>query len=206
MRRAAVCAVVVAILAGACARPPAPSIRDDAFLPYVEVSTTGVATRQANGEPASAYLFARRDRATGTVSTHALIGLSYFQKLNRHYEIVRNSNTQALPMKRLEGSSGFAARFASLGPADPQGRSLRAFDLERRLFRYPCSYLIYSDEFDALPPVAKRAIYGRLADVLSGRDRSGGASRLSLADRRAIVEILQATKRDLPDDFRTALP
>ncbi|MFN8058643.1 MAG: hypothetical protein U0Q12_05710 [Vicinamibacterales bacterium] len=107
---------------------------------------------------------------------------------------------------RIEGSSGFAARFASLGPADPQGRSLRAFDLERRLFRYPCSYLIYSDEFDALPPVAKRAIYGRLADVLSGRDRSGGASRLSLADRRAIVEILQATKRDLPDDFRTALP
>src|SRR5690606_22475603 len=34
---------------------------------------------------------------------------------------------------RIEGTSGFAEHFASRGPRDAQGRSLRDLDLERRL-------------------------------------------------------------------------
>lgn len=62
--------------------------------------------------------------------------------------------------------------------------------------RYPCSYLIYSPVFEALPAAAKAAIYTRLSDVLTGRDRSARYRHLSAIDRRAILEILRDTKKD----------
>ena len=64
--------------------------------------------------------------------------------------------------------------------------------------RYPLSYMIYSEAFDALPADAKDAIYRRLWEVLSGRDRSPRYAHLSDADRRAIGEILLDTKPGLP--------
>jgi hypothetical protein len=101
----------------------------------------------------------------------------------------------------VRGTSGFAAAFAARGPRDPKGRSLRELDLTNRLFRYPCSYLIYSPAFDALPARAKSAVYGRLASVLSGQVPGEPYARLSPADRRAIAEILRATKPGLPAQF-----
>jgi hypothetical protein len=68
--------------------------------------------------------------------------------------------------------------------------------------KYPCSYLIYAPAFDALPPVVKTAIYQRMWHVLSGAASADQRYRsLSLADRRAIVEILRDTKPDLPAYF-----
>lgn len=95
---------------------------------------------------------------------------------------------------RVQGTSGFAEYFAALGPQDSQGRSLRQFDLERRLFKYPCSYLIYSASFEALPQPVKSHIYARLREVLTGKDTSRDFAHLSAADRQAIWEILRATK------------
>src|SRR6516164_8473809 len=45
---------------------------------------------------------------------------------------------------RIAGTSPFAEEFAQRGPRDSQRRSLRELDLSRRMFKYPCSYLIYS--------------------------------------------------------------
>ena len=90
----------------------------------------------------------------------------------------------------IQAASSFAEKFAALGPADSKGRSLRQFDLEHRLMRYPCSYMIYSPAFDALPPEAKKLIYARIFEVLS--------NRFSSADRQAVIEILRETKKDLP--------
>ena len=102
----------------------------------------------------------------------------------------------------VRGQPGFAERFSTSGPRDRKGRSLHELDLNRRLMKYPCSYLIYSPAFDALPPGAKDPIYKRLWQVLSGEERDARyLSALSLADRRAIVEILQDTKKDLPPYF-----
>jgi len=103
---------------------------------------------------------------------------------------------------RIEGTSDFAREFAGLGVRDRRGRSLRDFDLRTRLFRYPCSYLIYSDSFDSLPDPAKQYVYGRLFEVLTGRDRSGAFERLSPQDRRNIFEILLATKKGLPEEWK----
>jgi hypothetical protein len=66
------------------------------------------------------------------------------------------------------------------------------------MFRYPCSYLIYSEAFDSLPPPAKERIYRRLWEVLTDRDRSLTFARLSSDDRRNILEILRDTKPGLP--------
>ena len=104
------------------------------------------------------------------------------------------------------GSSGFTQRFSGVGPKDSRGRSLRQLDLERRLFRYPCSYMIYAPAFDALMPEAKAAIYQRLWTILSGAERDRRYERLSVADRRAIIEILRDTKSDLPEYFSKPTP
>jgi len=104
---------------------------------------------------------------------------------------------------RIRGSSGFAESFSMAGPRDGKGRSLHELDLGRRLMKYPCSYLIYSPTFDALPPAAKDPIYRRMWQILSGQEREARyRSALSLADRQAIVEILRDTKKDLPPYFQ----
>jgi len=97
----------------------------------------------------------------------------------------------------VRGTLGFEEKFAAQGPRDRKGRSLRQFDLDRRMMRYPCSYMIYSAAFDGLPAEAKDAIYQRMWSVLSSQN-----PRLSIEDRRAIVEILRDTKKDLPAYFR----
>ena len=98
----------------------------------------------------------------------------------------------------IKGTSGFAETFAAQGPADSRGRSLRQLDLERRLLRYPCSYMIYSAAFGALPIEVRGAVYSRMWDVLEGRDTDPRYARLSEPDRRAVVEILRDTLPDLP--------
>jgi hypothetical protein len=104
----------------------------------------------------------------------------------------------------VAGTSGFQDEFPKTGPRDPQGRSLRDLDLKTRLFRYPCSFLIYSDAFAALPPEAQDHLYQRLHDVLTGKDQSKEFSSLSRDDRTAILEILLETKSDLPDYWRAS--
>ena len=77
----------------------------------------------------------------------------------------------------------------------PRYRSLRDFDLKTRMFRYPLSFMIYSDEFDNMPAVVKERLFLRLKEVLGGKDRSPRFASLSPADRKAVLEILQATKQ-----------
>jgi hypothetical protein len=102
----------------------------------------------------------------------------------------------------IVGNTSFAEDFAARGPFDSRGRSLREFDLRTRIFKYPCSYLIYSESFDAIPSPARDYVYRRLFEVLSGRDQSPQFARLSAPDRRAILEILVETKPGLPREWK----
>lgn len=106
----------------------------------------------------------------------------------------------------IVGTSGFSEQFPRRGPRDEQGRSLRDFDLRRRLFTYPCSYLIYSDAFDQLPAPVKREVYRQLWEALTGTKVAPAFAHLTAGDRQAIVQILRATKLDLPDYWLSAIP
>ncbi|MBC7852813.1 MAG: hypothetical protein IAF94_05205 [Pirellulaceae bacterium] len=94
---------------------------------------------------------------------------------------------------KIEGTSRFAEEFQEQGPRDKRGRSLRDFDLTRRMFKYPCSYLVYSPSFSALPKEAKDYVFRRLREVLSGPDPSDSFKHLSADDRQALQEILAET-------------
>lgn len=105
------------------------------------------------------------------------------------------------PPARVTPRAGFAEAFAAGVPRDRQGRSLRDLNMETRLLKYPCSYMIYSEAFENLPPTVKAAVYRRMWALLSGRDTTAKSAHLSAADRRAIIEILRDTKKDLPAEF-----
>lgn len=103
---------------------------------------------------------------------------------------------------KVQGTSGFAEKFSKEGPFDSQGRSLRQLDLDHRLTRYPCSFMIYSDGFDGLPDEAKDLVYQRMWKILSGQERGKRYAKLTFDNRKAIVEILRDTKRRLPGYFQ----
>lgn len=101
-----------------------------------------------------------------------------------------------LPLQSpVAGTSGFAEQFPQRHRRDVGGRSLRDLDLQQRLFRYPCSYLIHSEAFCGLPDEVRLRIVDRITGVLRG-DESEGFEHLSSADRQAISEILAATHSD----------
>jgi hypothetical protein len=101
----------------------------------------------------------------------------------------------------VKGTSTFTETFPAHGPKDRQGRSLRDFDLKRRTFKYPCSYLIYTAAFDDLPDAMRDYVWQRLGEVLRGDDASGKFDHLSADDRQAIAEILRDTKKGLPANW-----
>lgn len=103
---------------------------------------------------------------------------------------------------RVEGTSGFAKEFAARGPFDARGRSLREFDLASRLFRYPCSFLIYSEGFDGMPAEVRDHVLRRLYDVLTGKDTDPAFRHLTAADKAGILAILRETKPNLPAYWR----
>jgi len=103
------------------------------------------------------------------------------------------------PLKQpVAGVSTFTKTFPERGPRDAKGRSLRDFDLQKRLFRYPLSFLIYSAAFDGMPDVVRDRVYQRLYDVLTGKETSKTFVGISAADRQAVLEIVRATKPTLP--------
>ncbi|MBK8250305.1 MAG: hypothetical protein IPK85_23360 [Gemmatimonadetes bacterium] len=96
----------------------------------------------------------------------------------------------------LRGTSSFATDFVGRGPRDSQGRSLRDFDLKARLFKYPLSFLVYSDGVRTLPPVAKREVFALIAAVLGSEPTSPLAHPLDPTTRDAIRDILRETMPD----------
>jgi len=103
------------------------------------------------------------------------------------------------PLKEpVAGVSTFTKTFAARGPRDAKGRSLRDFDLQKRLFRYPLSYMVYSTAFDGMPEIVRERVYQRFYDVLSGKEKSQTFAGISPAERQATLEIVRETKPKLP--------
>ncbi|XZE35460.1 hypothetical protein SH501x_000953 [Pirellulaceae bacterium SH501] len=97
----------------------------------------------------------------------------------------------------VSGTSGFDRDFLNRGPKNRAGRSLREFDMQTRMFKYPLSYLIYSEAFDSLQESLRTEICNQLRAVLDGTNQSGEYGHLSEELRRSIVEILAETKPEI---------
>ena len=137
------------------------------------------AARGGTREPASAMMAATRQRIASV--SEALL----------EYMLFRDEAALKGPVK---GTSAFAKEFQRGGPRDSKGRSLRELDLQQRLLRFPCSYLIYSEAFDSLPREAKHYLWRRLLEILSGKDQGKTYARMKREDREAVLEILRETK------------
>lgn len=94
----------------------------------------------------------------------------------------------------IGGTTNYVRTFANWGPRDSKGRSLRDFDLKTRLFRYPLSFLVYTEAFDSLPGTVKQYLYRRIHEVLSATDLEKDYASLAAANRQAMLEILRETK------------
>jgi hypothetical protein len=84
----------------------------------------------------------------------------------------------------VKGVTAFAEVFAAAGPRDRRGRSLRELDLQTRLFKHRCSYMVYSPAFAALPDPARKAVHARMSELLTARQD------------KAVIEILGDTLQD----------
>ena len=103
---------------------------------------------------------------------------------------------EAPPLAPLTPRPGFAATLESKIPKDRRGRSFGQLNMDTRLLQFPCSYMIYTDAFDALPAPVKKTVYRRMIDVLS--TAGSRTTRAQPDDRRAILEILKDTKPGFP--------
>jgi hypothetical protein len=104
----------------------------------------------------------------------------------------------------VSGDPQFVRTFEAAGVRDRKGRTLRQLDLQTRLFRIPCSFLIQSEAFRELPKPLKRRVYDRLAAVLTAAEPSPEYAHLSPADLAATREILADTLPDLPPGWPNA--
>ncbi len=105
----------------------------------------------------------------------------------------------------VQGYASFVTDFEQAGPRDSKGRSLRQLDLQTRLFKYPCSYLLNSDAFAQIPTVMRDELLGRLFDILTGKDPSPDFAKISPEDRRAVIEIVRETVPGLPEYWKDSL-
>ncbi len=102
----------------------------------------------------------------------------------------------------VSGDPAFTEAFRRMSPRDSKGRSLRDFNLQTRLFKHPCSYLIYSDAFAKMHPPMKSVVMERLLAILNNSDRDPQFARLTTEDRSTLLEILRDTLPDLPESWR----
>jgi hypothetical protein len=109
---------------------------------------------------------------------------------------------ESLLTEPIVGNPEFIKDFTANAVRDSKGRSFRDFDLKTRMFKYPCSFLIYSPSFDAISAPIKEVILRKLHDILTGKNDDPQFARLTAEDRKAVLEILLETKKTLPDYWR----
>lgn len=163
---------------------------------------------------ASKYLSRHSDIAALLVHDHQTWMHNLITRVNYEHQYERREDSEEALVRYLLfadepaladpvlGNSSFESIFARQGPRDGQGRSLRDLDLETRLFKYRCSFLIYSPAFDHLPDPVQGRVYRRLWEVLSAEDPPAPFDRLPRSERRAILEILRDTKAGLPEYWK----
>ena len=87
----------------------------------------------------------------------------------------------------------FVTEFKAKGKADSRGRSLRDLELKNRLFKYRCSYMIYSKSFEAFPEILKNSVFNRIKAIITSDSPQLGYEYLEAEEKKAIFDILSGT-------------
>ena len=132
------------------------------------------------GEPVLTEPVGTARRIIDNVTTHILDALLF-------------KDEAPLPDGGIEGRPDFQTDFTTHAPKSTDGRSLKDFQLLNRLFKYRCSYLIYSLTFKNLTPPLKQTVLSRLNTILAGHDITGRYTHLTETERTHIRQILTDT-------------
>ena len=93
----------------------------------------------------------------------------------------------------IEGDPAFQEQFTARFPKTPEGRSLAEFNLNDRLFKHRCSFMIHSKPFAAMPDRVKSAVFQRLHAALQGPEAATLSPHLKPQERARIADILRST-------------
>jgi len=97
----------------------------------------------------------------------------------------------------IQNQAQFAETFESLDRPGNSGETLRQLELDRRVFKYPLSFLIYTQPFHSLP----KAVHARLGNVIRARLKLDEQSE---SDRQ-FRGVLEKTSTLMPDEFQRTL-
>ncbi len=113
-------------------------------------------------------------------------------------DVLLFKNEAALPVGGVRGGEAFTSSFSRQGTRSSSGQSLRDLDLQHRLFRLRCSYVIQTAFFQNLQPILRRQILERLHRVLTQPADEPRYAYLESGERREIQDILEKSITDLP--------
>ncbi len=176
MRWVAVTAIVSGMWLAGCAAPGAISspaavaTRDDGFLPYREIATTSFEAVQPGGDRVRGHLAARRDKTTGTLATHAALGVIYGGKKSRHYEAARNNRAELLAFRRLYHDGTGCKRGAVCAQAELFQVEIPESDLRRALMAgedYPIKLFDRAGR-NTLFPIPKELVAALFKEIDAG--------------------------------------
>ncbi len=105
------------------------------------------------------------------------------------------------PVAGVDGDPLLLKDFSKNRRQNKMGFSLKDLDLSTRLFRFRCSYMIYSDSFSGLPLELKTRVFHQLEQVLSTEANSTDFAYLPISEKRTIRSILRETLSGLPKDW-----
>lgn len=106
-----------------------------------------------------------------------------------------------LPQGGIEGDADFIREFQRNKKA-VNGAALKDFDLGSHIFKYRCSYMLYTDSWQKLPAQLKERVYFKMAEGLREQNPNPAYAHLPAGEKRAIRAILKETLPGLPAWWR----
>ena len=103
---------------------------------------------------------------------------------------------EADPGEGIEGGEEFQKMFEARYPRTRAGDSLADFQLNERIFKRRCSFMINSSAFHNLPARVKSAVFGKMQVILSGDDPA--YAWLKAPERKQVAAILAETLPEWP--------
>ncbi|HWB07073.1 MAG TPA: hypothetical protein VG796_28880 [Verrucomicrobiales bacterium] len=140
-----------------------------------------------------------------TAPEHGALTAADEKELDRHADEIAAyilfQKEAKLPAGGITGDAAYIKDFQANRRAITGDHSLKEFDLKTRLFRYRCSYMIYTNYWASLPALIKDRCWKRLRTLLS-RDAQGCAAWLPPIERAAIRKILAGTLPESPQEWQ----